>query len=74
MTQSNRKFRYEYPPMEAHFISAPSADAVVKFIQRTYPHNFEQVLPTVVEIPDWPQFWRTLDASGRALPHKQSGG
>lgn len=63
-----RKFRYEYPPLEAHFVEAPSSEAVVRFIKRTYPHNFDRVAATLVEVQRWPQFWKTLDESGRALP------
>lgn len=63
-----KKYRYEFPPMEPHFVEAPSPKAVITFIQRTYPHNFDEVLPTLVEIPRWPEFWRTLDADGRVLP------
>ena len=63
-----KKFRYEFPPFEAHFLEAPTPRAVVEFLKRTYPHNWEEVLPTLVEIPDWPRFWKTLDHDGRALP------
>jgi hypothetical protein len=63
-----RKFRYEFPPLEAHFVAAPTIDAVVAYLRRTYPHNFDQVLPTLVEIPRWPSFWKTLDLDGRVLP------
>ncbi len=63
-----KKFRYEYPPMEAHFVEAPSANAMLEYIKRTYPHNFDDVLPTMVEIPRWPVFWKTLDLDGRVLP------
>lgn len=63
-----RKFRYEFPPLAPHFVAAPDPKAVVAFIRRTYPHNFDDVLPTLVEIPRWPEFWKTLDAQGRALP------
>lgn len=65
-----KKFRYEFPPMEAHFVEAPSAEAVAAFLKRTYPHNFDDVLPTLVEIPRWPSFWKTLDRDGRVLPGK----
>lgn len=65
-----KKYRYEFPPTEAHFVEAPTPKAVITFIKRTYPHNFDDVLPTLVEIPTWPQFWKTLDDSGRALPRK----
>jgi hypothetical protein len=68
MADELRKFRYEFPPMEAHFVAAPTPRALAEFIKRTYPHNWEEVLPTLVEIPDWPQFWKTLDQDGRALP------
>ncbi len=63
-----KKFRYEYPPLEAHFVEAPSAEAVMAFLKRTYPHNFDDVVPTMVEIPRWPPFWKTLDVDGRVLP------
>lgn len=63
-----KKYRYEFPPREPHFVEAPSPKSVIAFIQRTYPHNFDEVLPTLVEIPRWPEFWRTLDADGRVLP------
>jgi len=63
-----RKFRYEFPPMEPHFVEAPSPKAVVAFIKRTYPHNYDEVLPTLVEIPMWPEFWKTVDEAGRVIP------
>jgi hypothetical protein len=63
-----KKFRYEYPIMEPHFIEAPTVKAVAAYIKRTYPHNYDQVLPTLVEIPDWPEFWKVLDLDGRAIP------
>jgi hypothetical protein len=63
-----RKYRYEFPPMEPHFVQAPSSSAVVKYIKRTYPHNYDEVLPTLVEIPDWPELWKVIDDRGRALP------
>jgi hypothetical protein len=66
-----KKYRYEFPVMEAHFLEAPSVKAVIAFIKRTYPHNFEEVLPTLVEVPDWPEFWKVLDPSGRAIPRSQ---
>ncbi len=68
-----RKFRYEFPPMEAHFLEAPSPRAVVEFLKRSYPHNWDEVLPTMVEIPSWPVFWKTLDHDGRALPPNKHG-
>jgi hypothetical protein len=61
------KFRYEYPPREAHFVEAPRIDAVVAYLRRTYPHNFDRVLPTLVEIPRWPAFWKALDDDGREV-------
>jgi hypothetical protein len=67
-----RKFRYEYPPREAHFLEAPTPEAVVAYLRRVYPHNFDEVLPTLVEIPRWPSFWKVLDDDGRPLP--RSGG
>ena len=63
-----KKYRYEFPLTEPHFVEAPSPKAVIAFIKRTYPHNFDDVLPTLVEIPRWPEFWKTLDDNGRALP------
>jgi len=66
-----RKFRYEFPPMEPHFVEAPSIKAVIGYIKRTYPHNFDHVLPTMVEIPMWPEFWKQLDDRGRAIPRAQ---
>jgi hypothetical protein len=63
-----RKFRYEYPPLEARFIEAPSPEAVVEYIKRTYPHNFDDVLPTMVEISGWPRFWNVVDHDGRVVP------
>ncbi len=66
-----RKFRYEFPPMEPHFVEASSPKSVIAYIRRTYPHNFDQVLPTLVEIPMWPEFWKVLDDQGRAIPRTQ---
>lgn len=63
-----KKFRYEFPPMEAHFVEAPSAEAAVLFIRRTFPHNTRDVLQTLREIPRWPAFWKTLDHQGMVLP------
>ncbi len=60
-----KKYRYEFPPLQAHFVEAPSAQAVIKFIKRTYPHNYDEVLGTLVEIPRWPEFWKVLDETGR---------
>ncbi len=59
------KFRYEFPPRTAHFVQAPTSQAVVRYIRRTFPHNYDQVLATLVQIPRWPEFWKTLDARGR---------
>lgn len=64
-----KKFRYEYPPMEAHFLEAPSGQAVFEYLKRTYPHNYETVVATMVEIPRWPPFWKTIDYDGRVLPN-----
>jgi hypothetical protein len=66
-----RKFRYEFPPMEPHFVEAPSPKAVIAFIKRTYPHNYDEVLPTLVEIPMWPEFWKVVDEAGRVIPRSQ---
>lgn len=65
-----KKYRYEFPPMEPHFVEAPTSKAVVAFVKRTYPHNFDEVLPTLVEIPDWPEFWKILDHDGRPQPRQ----
>ena len=62
------KYRYEFPPLEPHFVQSPSAEAMVRYIKRIYPHNYDEVLPTLVQIPRWPKFWTILDASGRPLP------
>lgn len=70
--QDAQKFRYEYPPMEAHFLLAPNIDAAVAYIKRSYPHNVDQVLPTLVKVPDWPEFWKTLDLDGRVVPKHRS--
>jgi hypothetical protein len=63
-----KKYRYEFPPTLPHFVEAPTPKAIVAFIKRTYPHNFDEVLPTLVEIPRWPEFWKTVDDNGRVLP------
>lgn len=63
-----KKYRYEFPPMEPHFVEAPNPKAVIAYIKRTYPHNYDEVLPTMVEIPRWPEFWKVLDESGRVMP------
>jgi len=63
-----RKYRYEFPLMEPHFVQAPGGAAVVAFIKRLYPHNYDEVLPTIVELPRWPEFYKTLDDRGRVLP------
>ena len=68
MAEGLKKFRYEYPPMEAHFLEAPSGQAVLEYLKRTYPHNFDKVAPTMVEIPRWPGFWKVIDQDGRVLP------
>lgn len=65
-----KKYRYEFPPMEPHFIEAPTSKAVVTYVKRTYPHNFDEVLPTLVEIPDWPEFWKVLGDDGRPRPRQ----
>lgn len=65
-----KKYRYEFPSMEPHFVEAPTPKAVINFVKRTYPHNFDEVLPTLVEIPDWPVFWHTLDEGGRKVPRQ----
>lgn len=69
-----KKFRYEYPPLEAHFIEAPNGDAAARYLKRTYPHNFDQVVPTLVEIPRWPVFWKTVDHDGRVVPKAAQSG
>lgn len=64
------KFRYEFPPMEAHFVEAPTAEAAVRFIRRTFPHNADAVLPTLRELPRWPEFWKVVDHQGLVLPRR----
>ncbi len=66
-----KKFRYEFPIMEPHFVEASNVKAVAAYIKRTYPHNYDEVLPTLVEIPRWPEFWKVLGDDGRALPHRR---
>ncbi len=66
-----KKFRYEFPIMEPHFVEAPNVKAVATYIKRAYPHNYDEVLPTLVEVPDWPEFWKVLNEDGRALPRSQ---
>ena len=68
-----KKFRYEYPPTEARFLEAPSAEAAVQYIRRTYPHNALDVLPTLRELARWPEFWRTVDAQGLVVPPTPAG-
>ncbi|MEZ4452340.1 MAG: hypothetical protein R3B09_22930 [Nannocystaceae bacterium] len=68
MKPALRKFRYEFPPTEARFLAAPSAEAAVLFLRRTFPHNLVDVLPTLREIPRWPEFWKTIDPQGLVLP------
>lgn len=63
-----KKYRYEFPPLEPHFVEAPTPRSVVEYIKRTYPHNYDEVIGTLVEIPRWPEFWKTLDDRGRPLP------
>ena len=63
-----KKYRYEFPPMEPHFVEAPNPKSVIAYIKRTYPHNYDEVLPTMVEVPRWPEFWKVLDESGRVMP------
>lgn len=70
MTSPSQKYRYEYPPMEAHFLLAPNVDSAAAYLRRTYPHNIDQVLPTLVRVPAWPEFYKTLDHDGRVLPKK----
>lgn len=63
-----KKFRYEFPVTEARYLAAPSAEAAVQYIRRTYPHNQVDVLPTLRELPRWPEFFKTVDSQGRVLP------
>ncbi len=65
-----KKYRYEFPPLEPHYVEAPTPKAVVAYIKRTFPHNFDEVLPTLVEIPRWPAFWKTIDQDGREMPRR----
>jgi hypothetical protein len=67
-----KKYRYEFPPREAHFVEAPDPQAMIRYLKRTYPHNYDDVLPTLVEIPRWPPFWRTIDENGRVLPRVEA--
>jgi len=67
-----KKYRYEFPPLEPHFVESPSSDAIVKYVKRIYPHNFDEVVATLVEIPRWPEFWTVIDREGRALPRSQN--
>jgi hypothetical protein len=62
-----RKFRYEFPVLEARFVAAPTVEAVLAYLRRTYPHNFDDVVASLVEIPRWPAFWKTLDEDGRVV-------
>lgn len=54
--------------MEAHFVEAPHINAVVAFLRLRYPHNIDQVLPTLVQVPEWPEFWKVLDQDGHPVP------
>ena len=65
-----KKFRYEYPASEARVLAAPTAEAAVRYIRRTYPHNALDVLPTLRELARWPEFWRTVDDQGLLLPRE----
>ncbi len=67
-----RKFRYEFPPMQARFVEAATPQLVLGYLQRKYPHNAAQVVSTLVEIPHWPAFWQTLDAEGRELIQRKA--
>ena len=51
-----------------HMDASPSAEAAVQYIRRTYPHNVVDVLPTLRELPRWPEFFKTVDPQGRPLP------
>lgn len=68
MTPPLKKFRYEFPPTEARFLEAPTAEAAVRYLRRIYPHNALEVLPTLREIARWPAFWTTVDAQGLEIP------
>lgn len=68
MKTALRKFRYEFPATEARFLAAPSAEAAVLYLRRAYPHNLADVLPTLREIPRWPEFWKVVDPQGLVLP------
>jgi hypothetical protein len=63
-----KKFRYEFPATEARFLAAPSAEAAVRYIRRSYPHNALDVLPTLRELARWPEFWKTVDDQGLTVP------
>ena len=45
---------------------------MVRYVKRMYPHNFDEVVATLVEVPRWPEFWVVLDDQGRALPRSAS--
>jgi len=61
------KYRYEFPPRTAHFVEAPRPQAVVRYLKRRYPHNYDDVLATLVEIPRFPEFVVRLDETGRPV-------
>ncbi len=71
--QASRKFRYEFPPMEPHYLEAPNPESAVRYIRRVYPHNLHEVLPTLREIPRWPEFWKVLDHQGLVVPIHRRG-
>ncbi|RMG98249.1 MAG: hypothetical protein D6705_06510 [Deltaproteobacteria bacterium] len=66
------KYRYEFPPREAHFVDAPTPGAVVRYLKRRYPHNYDDVLATLVEIPRFPDFVVHLDEKGH--PRRRDDG
>ena len=68
MTPPLKKFRYEFPATEARFLAAPSAEAAVRYIRRSYPHNALDVLPTLRELARWPEFWKVVDDQGLLVP------
>ncbi len=68
------KYRYEFPPRTAHFVEAPAPGAVVKYLKRRFPHNYDDVLATLVEVPRFPEFVVRLDASGRPVPRSGDEG
>ena len=47
-----KKYRYEFPPLEPHFVESPTSDAIVKYVKRTYPHNYDEVAPKPKDVEE----------------------